>query len=731
MKNKVLVLLTLLALACVLCCSVTEAETISSGSCDDNNNVTWTLTDEGVLTISGTGAMEHRPIVDDKSKIKQVVIEYGVTKIASGSFSQYTNLTDVTIPNSVIIILADAFLDCTSLAEITIPDSVTAIASGAFGRCSSLTNITIPENVTIISHSVFSECSSLTNIRIPGNVTSIGDFAFRACSSLTEITIPENVTSIGKSAFRGCSSLTEITIPESVTSIGNSVFYGCRNLTKITIPENVTSIGDSAFYICSNLAEIMIPENVTSIGSHAFEECSSLSSITIPEGVTTIGAFAFSGCRSLLSITIPKNVASIGESALKNCVRLSRICFLGKQTAIGNNIVTKTPKVYCYSGSTAHSWALEKGLDLILLDNADPQQHLAITIPEAMRISVNRETRIPTDIFAIRPVTSVSWRSGDESVVTVDEKGILTPEHLGTAVVTITVDGKEAQTTVTVCPVMTAFDFPDTFYMISGEPMAVPLRVYPVNAFVEFELKNAGIDASFLVTENETSLFIYGNSDVESPITIADKISGMEIKIPLQISYHDIDSAKFEQKEVNIRAGQRMQLKTHVVMGSYQFDNQLVVWEYVIYPGDNSGCISLNRETGEITGVSAGKAHVRVYKQFHENSEDYFDECVITVTDGPGGETLQLPSGIEAVSDEAFRGSAAENIMIPDGVKAIGSYAFADSEVSCVWVHIPPSVTYIHPNAFSGCAEVIIFGKSGSEAETYANTHDNCSFVAE
>ncbi len=104
--------------------------------------------------------------------------------------------------------------------------NVTSIGLMAFFY-SDLTSITIPNSVTSIGDHAFGYCSGLTSITIPNSVTSIGRGAFQNCSGLTSITIPNGVTSIGNYAFSDCSGLTSITIPNSVTSIGNDAFYYC------------------------------------------------------------------------------------------------------------------------------------------------------------------------------------------------------------------------------------------------------------------------------------------------------------------------------------------------------------------------------------------------------------------------------------------------------------------------------------------------------------------------
>ena len=175
-----------------------------------------------------------------------------------------------------------AFSGCSDLTEITIPDSVTSIDHRAFSDCSGLTTITIPDSVTSIGKWAFYDCSSLTTVEFGANsqLTSIGGYAFAGCSGLTTITIPDSVTSVGEVAFSGCSSLTTITIPDSVTSIGYHAFSGCSDLTTITIPDSVTSIGEWAFFNCSGLTTITIPDSVTSIGNDAFYYCGSLAAVT-------------------------------------------------------------------------------------------------------------------------------------------------------------------------------------------------------------------------------------------------------------------------------------------------------------------------------------------------------------------------------------------------------------------------------------------------------------------
>ena len=290
-----------------------------------------------------------------------------------------TDMTEVTIPNTVTSIGDSAFYGCTSLTSVTIPNSVTKIGSDAFNGCTSLTSITIPYGVTSIGRWAFYKCSGLTSIDIPSGVTSIDYYVFSNCTSLSSITVDSNnakfdsrnncngiIDTATNTLVAGCKNTI---IPSTVTSIGDYAFAECANLTSITIPDSVTSIGEGAFIYCSGLTSIDIPSGVTSIGHYVFSVCNSLSSITvdgdnatfdsrnncnavietstntlvagckntiIPSTVTSIGDYAFYGCEDLTSIDITSGVTSIGRNVFENCSSLTSITIPNNVTSINH-----------------------------------------------------------------------------------------------------------------------------------------------------------------------------------------------------------------------------------------------------------------------------------------------------------------------------------------------------------------------------------------------------------
>ena len=340
---------------------------IAYGTCgDEGDNLIWVLTEDGTLTISGSGEMKNysdssvAPWYSNRTKILSAVVESGVTSIGDYAFYACLKLNSVTLHGDVKSIGGYVFQDCTKLTAVEIPEGVTSIGYRAFAGCSGLTSVTIPESVTSIGSGAFYDCSSLTGVTIPKGVTSIASAIFHGCSRLTSVTIPEGVTSIGGSAFYGCSNLTSVTIPEGVVSLGYFAFHGCSSLTSVTIPEGVPSIGDHVFYGCSKLTSVVIPEGVTSIGSSAFAGCSSLTSVTIPEDVTSIGSSAFSSCSGLTSVTIPESVTSIDSAAFSGCDKLKHVYYGGsdlqwKEIEIGNYNYNLTDAIIHYASTHAHN----------------------------------------------------------------------------------------------------------------------------------------------------------------------------------------------------------------------------------------------------------------------------------------------------------------------------------------------------------------------------------------
>lgn len=225
MKKKILILLLSLV------SMYSWAET--SGTCGENgDNITWTLSDDGTLSLVGSGKMKDytnlylSPWYNDK-KILKISISEGITSIGSYTFTFCSALTSVTIPNSVMSIGESAFDGCSALTSVTIPNLVTSIGNGAFRNCSGLTSMSLPNSLTTIENYTFNGCAAITSISIPNSVTSIGTSAFGRCTNLNRVVLGRNVREIGSSAFSGCNSLNVfISNSDKVPVAGEKCFDG-------------------------------------------------------------------------------------------------------------------------------------------------------------------------------------------------------------------------------------------------------------------------------------------------------------------------------------------------------------------------------------------------------------------------------------------------------------------------------------------------------------------------
>lgn len=295
---------------------------ITTSETSDNKigeNITYTLNDDGTLTISGTGEMYNYKSdgwTDDvdspfhcNEEIKSVIIENGVTNIGDSVFHTCKNLERVEIPESVTAINYRAFANCEKLNSITLSDNLTYIGGWAFEKCGGLTDIIIPDSVVTIDKYAFKECNGLTKMTIPAGVKlqyeepNFNGCIFYECKGLKEVTLYND--RITPSMFHGCDALETVNIEGEVGIINSYAFNNCKRLKKINLPESIYKIDTGAFYGCLSLEEIIIPDNVTVIKQWCFRQCSGLKSIFIPQNVASVERDPFGGCNSLETVFYP------------------------------------------------------------------------------------------------------------------------------------------------------------------------------------------------------------------------------------------------------------------------------------------------------------------------------------------------------------------------------------------------------------------------------------------
>ena len=215
---------------------------VASGNC--GNNITWTIDDNGLMFISGSGDMPYRftepydyPWHPYAESVKRLIVDEGITGISNSAFRDFVNLTQARIADSVGSIGRNAFYGCTSLKTVVLPESIDYIHEFTFAVCTSLEAIAIPDKVTDIARYAFSSCSNLQDIQLPEKLHHIAEYAFAGCTSLKELKIPDGC-GWGMGIIQNCTGLTRITLQKDMASMPDGLFYGCENLKYILFRGN-------------------------------------------------------------------------------------------------------------------------------------------------------------------------------------------------------------------------------------------------------------------------------------------------------------------------------------------------------------------------------------------------------------------------------------------------------------------------------------------------------------
>ncbi len=356
-----------------------SASAASNGTC--GANLTWELSDNGTLTISGIGDMDdyvnfNIPWSEHRDRIKKLILPDGLTHIGENAFRWCNTITgNLTIPDSVVSIGDFAFYGCGIDGDLIIPSSVKTIGRCAFAHHDSENmyinvdtvyfegnppdveseafansiDILVPkgnENWTVPHWNGYHINWYISGERLPQNIIATaycGDNVRWFLDDEGTLTLSGTGAMWDVEETLGCCSkfypgvyawekynkeIKKLVIEEGVTHIGNYAFFS-NDITfdgNLLLPDSVKTIGEGAFVGCK-FGGILDLGNVVSIGKEAFANYNEINNcfagdLIISDSVMEIGESAFEFCQfdGILDLG---NVATIGDKAFSSCSGLS------------------------------------------------------------------------------------------------------------------------------------------------------------------------------------------------------------------------------------------------------------------------------------------------------------------------------------------------------------------------------------------------------------------------
>lgn len=264
------------------------------------------------------------------------IVDGDTSKCIVKPYSDAMKTGAVVIPDSIdgyvpVGVYADAWADNTEITSVTLPDSITEIGENAFKGCTALASINL-QNVREIGENAFNGCTALTSIEV-GSLNDLHYTTFAGCSSLTDVKIGDigtyhiytynNSTVLNPFSGTAVKNIELGNIGGVTNDRGSSygkdgMFYGLTGLETIKMGDIPSIGGEFAFHNCTSLKSLTVGnvDKVTSINGEFFYESSFPTSLeTLKFGdIGEIQNSAFEGLSSLTSFEAG-NVGKIDTAA--------------------------------------------------------------------------------------------------------------------------------------------------------------------------------------------------------------------------------------------------------------------------------------------------------------------------------------------------------------------------------------------------------------------------------
>lgn len=305
----------------------------------------------GTLTVNGSGTLNQEIASAYQESVVRLNIGEGITSIQAGTFTNYTNLLEITLPSTLESIANNVF----SRSYIGIIRSQReyppTIGNNTFRTDKTFCYIIVPEFAKKLyakadywkeyenilqgdeqPEVITGSCGeNISYSFLPGewilNITGTGNMDdgcpwYKYSNYIMELSFSEGITKIGNYTCQNMPRIKKVAIPSTVTSVGSYAFSNTK-LSEISLPNGLLEIGAHAFSGCY-INGVSLPETLESIGDNAFSS-TLLQSVVLPESCKTLGESIFAGCSQLLTAQLPKTLNSIPRSMFDQCVNLTSV----------------------------------------------------------------------------------------------------------------------------------------------------------------------------------------------------------------------------------------------------------------------------------------------------------------------------------------------------------------------------------------------------------------------
>jgi len=235
------------------------------------------VTDLTGLSVQGNPALETLVIPEGveklgnttfagNDKLKNVTLPSTLTDIGRNVFTS-TGVEYLEIPAGVKEIgnSNHSLAGMSKLKTLVLNDGLKKIDSYSFSSLGALENVYIPKSVTEMGRSIFSGLGNLKAVTFQEGLTVIGDNLFQGCANLRKIIIPNSIKNIPDNLFTGAANLNLIILPEELDSIGGDGLFSCGQNSdelKIIMPTTLKEWRVGAALCSPKLKEIVLPGDV-------------------------------------------------------------------------------------------------------------------------------------------------------------------------------------------------------------------------------------------------------------------------------------------------------------------------------------------------------------------------------------------------------------------------------------------------------------------------------------